>query len=178
MVKTALMGLLGVDPSGTAGERSDRSNRDTLATLLAGLACMGGLIHIGAAVDHADELPLYVLLFLSLAAAQLTWAALILRNATDRLLRCGCLLNTTVIGLWALSRTTGVPIAEHPWVPEPVGIADLVETVGETVVLIVAWSLVAAPRLRFARMLSERVAVPVVAMLVLSALFGVGAHAG
>ena len=179
MVKTVLMGLVGIERGGMVAEPPAGSDaRDSMATLLAGLACMGGLIHLGAAVDHADELLLYSFVFVMLACAQFVWAAMVLRHASDRVLLCGCVLNAGVIALWLLSRTTGMPIAPRPWVAEPVGFADLVETAGEMVVLLTAWSLLAAPRSRIARLVSSQAAVPIVTMLVVSALFGVSAHAG
>ncbi len=155
-----------------------RSSRESILTLVAALACMGGLIHLGAAVDHFDEFPLYTLVFVLLTVTQMTWAALILRRPSDRLLLCGCGFNLAVLSLWVLSRTVGVPIGPRVWTPESVGVADLTESVGELVVILAAWSVVMAPRLPAARYFSERATPAIVAMLLLTSLFGVGAHAG
>ena len=42
--------------------------------------------------------------------------------------RVGVVVNAVVIVIWAMSRTTGLPIGSQPWVPEPVGFADLLAT--------------------------------------------------
>jgi hypothetical protein len=139
---------------------------------------MGGLIHVGAAVDHFGEFPLYTLVFGVLATVQIAWAAMILWRPSRRVLMFGCAFNVGVIGLWVASRTVGVPIAPRAWVPEAVGVADLVETVGEVVTVIAASSVVMAPRVRVAQLVTERIAPLLLVMLLLSALYGVGAHAG
>ena len=159
-------------------ERAGYTTSETVVVLVAGLAFMGGLIHIGAAVDHFDAFPLYTFVFGVLAIVQFVWAAMIVRRSSPRVLLVGCAFNVGVIGLWVASRTIGVPIAPRAWVPETVGVADLVETVGEIVIVIAAWSVVMSPRLPIARYVTERVAPVLVALLFLSAMYGVGAHAG
>jgi hypothetical protein len=146
--------------------------------LIAALAAMGGLVHVGAAVDHFAEFPPYTVVFSLLAAFQIGWAALLLRGVSQRLLLAGCAFNLAVIGLWVASRTVGVPIAPSAWVPESVGVADLVETASEIVVVLAVWSIAMAPRQRLARLVSERVNPLILLMLMLCALYGVGAHAG
>jgi hypothetical protein len=155
-----------------------RATRETVLVLVAGLAFMCGLIHAGAAVDHFDELPLYTLTFGLLAATQMLWAGMVLRGASDRLLLAGGAFNLAIVGLWVLSRTVGVPIAPQAWAPESVGVADLMETVGEIVVVLAVWSVAFSTRLHLARRVSERIAPLLVLALFLLALFGVGAHAG
>ncbi|MHB8242541.1 MAG: hypothetical protein ACYDHN_11170 [Solirubrobacteraceae bacterium] len=139
---------------------------------------MDGLIHLGAAVDHFQELPLYPLAFMLLGTTQIGWAAMIVTRPSRRLLLAGCAFNVCVIALWVASRTVGVPIAPRPWVPETAGIADLVETFGELVVVMGAWSLAFSSHVRLARYASEHITAVLVAMLAVSALFGVSAHAG
>jgi NO-binding membrane sensor protein with MHYT domain len=133
---------------------------------------------VGAAVDHYDEYHLYTVVFSLLAAVQFGWAALIVRRATPRLLMFGCVFNLGVIALWVVSRTAGVPLAPEAWVPEEIGVADLVETIGELVTAIGAFCLALAPRYRLARIVGERMAVPLLIVLLLATLYGVGAHAG
>jgi hypothetical protein len=153
------------------------TTRETVVVLIGSLALMDGLIHIGAAVDHFGEFPLYTVVFTVLATVQIGWAATILRHPSRRVLLFGCAFNVGVIALWAASRTIGVPIAPRAWVPETVGVADLVETIGETVIVVAALSLVMSPRLPVARRVTERVAPVLLLVLLLSALYGVGAHA-
>ena len=146
--------------------------------LVAGVAIMGGLVHIGAAVDHFGELPLYTAVFAALAATQIVWAGLVLRGPSRRVLILGAVFNVGVVGLWIASRTIGVPIAPRAWVPESAGVADLIETTGEIVVVLALWSVVMSERVRLARVISGRVAPFLVLTLCLTALYGVGAHAG
>jgi hypothetical protein len=152
------------------------STRETVIVLVGSLALMDGLIHIGAAVDHFGEFPLYTVVFTVLATVQIGWAATILRHPSRRVLLFGCAFNVGVIALWAASRTIGVPVAPRAWVPETVGVADLVETVGEIVIVVAALSLVMS-RLPVARRVTERIAPVLMLVLLLSALYGVGAHA-
>jgi hypothetical protein len=162
---------------GRSQQPAGYTTSETVVLLIAGVAFMGGLIHIGAAVDHFREFPLYTLAFAVLAAVQMAWAAMILRRPSRRVLLFGCAFNLGVIGLWVASRTIGVPIAPRAWVPETVGVADLVETLGEIVTVIAALSVAMSPRMPFARHVTERVAPALLLMLLLSALYGVGAHA-
>lgn len=164
-------------PAAIVHSSATRREEGTVA-LIAALAAMGGLVHLGAAVDHFAEFAPYTAAFSAIAACQVGWAALLLRRTSTRLLLGGCALNAAVAGLWLASRTVGVPIAPHAWVPEPVAIADLVETGSEIVMTLAAWSVAMAPRQKLARSVSERVTPLIVFMLLLCALYGVGAHAG
>ena len=154
------------------------TTEETVLVLVASVAIVGGLIHIGAAVDHFGELPLYTAVFASLAATQIVWAGLVLRGPSRRLLIFGALFNICVVGLWVASRTVGVPIAPRPWVPESVGIADSIETAGELVVVLSLWSVLMIECVPLARIVTARIAPLLVLVLFLTALYGVGAHAG
>ncbi len=169
---------LGQSPPGSSDKPAGYTTRETILLLVAAVAFIGGLIHIGAAVDHFSEFPLYTLVFGLLATVQMTWAALILRGPSRRVLLFGCAFNVGVIALWGASRTIGVPLAPRAWVPEAVGVADLVETVGECVTVLAALSVVMSPRLPIARRVTERIAPVLLAMLLVSVLYGAGAHAG
>jgi hypothetical protein len=154
------------------------TSSETVLLFVAALAFTDGLIHVGAAVDHFDEFPLYALVFGALAAAQIGWAATLLRSPTRLVLLLGCYFNLAVIALWIASRTIGVPIAPRPWVPEAVGVADLVETVGETMTVIAALSVAMSSRLPAAGRVTDRIAPLLLGTLLVTVLYGVGAHAG
>ena len=66
--------------------------------------------------------------FLAMAAFQLTWAGAWLRLRDRRLERAGIAANAGIIGVWIWSRFVGLPVEPGLWVPEPVGIADLLAT--------------------------------------------------
>jgi hypothetical protein len=169
--------LVGLDRPRPRRQPAGYTTSETVVVLVASLALMDGLIHIGAAVDHFGEFPLYTLVFATLATVQIGWAATIMRRPSRRVLLFGCAFNIGVIALWLASRTIGVPIAPRAWVPETIGVADLVETIGETVIVVAALSLVLSPRLAIARHVTERIAPVLLLVLLLSALYGVGAHA-
>ena len=57
----------------------------------------------------------------------------------------GAIVNVGVIAVWLVSRTTGLPFGSQPWIPEPVGFADLFATSFE-VVLVVLIGAALAPR--------------------------------
>jgi hypothetical protein len=171
--------LVGLDqpPPGASHETAAYTTTETVLLTVAAVAFIDGLIHIGAAVDHFGEFPLYTLVFAVLATMQMAWAAMILRRPSRRVLLSGCALNVGIIGLWAASRTIGVPIAPRAWVPEAVGVADLIETVGEIATVVAVSSVVMSPRLPLARHVTERIAPLLMVVLLLSVLYGVGAHA-
>jgi hypothetical protein len=171
--------LVGLDRSrqGRSHETAVYTTTETVLLLVAAVAFIDGLIHIGAAVDHFGEFPLYTLVFTVLATLQMSWAAMVLRSPSRRVLLVGCAFTVGIIGMWVASRTIGVPIAPRAWAPEAVGVADLVETVGEIATVIAVLSVVMSPRLPFAQHLTERIAHPLMVVLLLSVLYGVGAHA-
>jgi hypothetical protein len=151
---------------------------ETVVLLVAALSFVDGLIHVGAAVDHFDESLLYAVAFGTIAAAQFGWAAMLVRGPSRRVLLLGCAFNVGVIALWSASRTVGVPFAPRPWVPEPVGVADLLATLGEITTVIAALGVAMFPQWSAAQRVTERIAQPLLAVLFVSALFGVSAHAG
>jgi hypothetical protein len=180
MSATALRLLTGLDrpDSGPSRQPAEYTKSETILVLVAALTFVGGLIHVGAGVDHFAEFPPYTLVFCLLAAGQIAWAALLLRNPSRRVLLLGCAFQLGIVVLWALSRTVGVPIAPGPWVPEGIGVADLVETVGEIVSVIAVLCVVCSPRLRLARAATAHMAPVLLAVLLVGVLFGAGAHAG
>jgi hypothetical protein len=180
MSAIALRLLAGFDRprSGPSEQPVEYSKSETVLVLVAAVAFIGGLIHVGAGVDHFGEFPLYTLVFCLLAAAQLTWAAMLLRHPSRRVMLLGCALQLGIVLLWALSRTVGVPIAPQAWVPEQVGVADLVETIGEIATVIAVMCVVLSGRLKPARVAVARMAPVLLAVVLVSVLFGAGAHAG
>src|ERR1700731_4203524 len=95
---------------GASAERATYTQNETVLLLVAAVTCVDGVIHVGAAVDHFGEFPLYTAAFVALAIVQLTWAAMLLRCPSRAVLLLGCLFTVGVIGLWAASRTVGGPL--------------------------------------------------------------------
>jgi hypothetical protein len=105
-----------------------------------GLSWGAGMIHVSAAIDHASESGLYTLFFALLAPVQLAWGFLMCRSSSRRVLLAGCALSLIVVFVWAMSRTTGVPIGPQPWRPESVGLTDSLATADELMIVLLAWS--------------------------------------
>jgi hypothetical protein len=180
MSATALRLLTGLDrsESGPRQQPVEYTKSETVLVLVAAVTFIGGLIHVGAGVDHFGEFPLYTLVFCLLAAGQMTWAAMLLRHPSRRVMLLGCSFQLGIVALWALSRMVGVPIAPRPWVPEEIGVADVVETIGEIASVIAVLCVVMSPRLKLARVATGRMPAVLLAVVLVSVLFGAGAHAG
>jgi hypothetical protein len=116
---------------------SESSGRVVVATVpdwlftACGLSWGAALIHVSAAIGHLHESGLYAVFFALLAPAQLAWGFLVCRRRSRRLLLAGAALSLLVAIVWALSRTTGLPVGPQPWHPEAVGAVDLIATADE-----------------------------------------------
>src|SRR3954454_11976707 len=118
MGASALRLLTGLERPASDGEARPRATytpAETVLALTAGLAFVGGLIHVGAAVDHYEEFPLYTLAFVVIALLQAGWAWLLLRGPSRTVLLSGALFQLGIVALWVVSRTAGVPIAPKAW---------------------------------------------------------------
>jgi hypothetical protein len=151
---------------------------ETVLVLVAALAFVGALIHVGAAVDHWRQYHLYTLAFSCLAALQTTWAAMIVRRRSGRVLLLGCSLQIGIVALWAISRTVGVPLAPQAWTPEGLGVADVTETIAELITVVAVLSVLLAGRSKYALAARRWMPSVLVLTIVVSTLFGTGAHAG
>jgi hypothetical protein len=108
------------------------STRREAEVLLASLAWATALIHVLAAAHHYREWALYGVFFTILAPAQAIWGGLVFQHPENRrLLTIGATVNLGVALVWAMSRTTGIPIGPTPWSPEAVGWHDVVATLNE-----------------------------------------------
>jgi hypothetical protein len=127
-----------VNPS----ESSDHANAASIPNWLfiaCGLSWGAALIHVSAAIGHVDESGLYVLFFALLAPIQLAWGFLAYRRQSRRLLLAGAVLSLLVAGVWAMSRTTGLPVGPTPWHPEAVGAVDSIATADELTLALLVW---------------------------------------
>jgi hypothetical protein len=177
MLASSLRSIAGTAP--VPGERPvPYTPAETILLLVAALALVGALIHVGAGIDHWREYHLYTVVFSSLAVLQAAWAVLILRGAGTRVLVLGAIMQTGIVLLWSLSRTVGVPLAPKAWTPESIGVADLIETLGEIVTVLAVASVLWRDTTRVAGLARTAMIPLLVAALLVSALFGAGAHAG
>ncbi|MCA1726268.1 MAG: hypothetical protein LC722_01015 [Actinobacteria bacterium] len=105
---------------------------------MAGLSAAAGGIHGGALPEHAREHWAFAVFFAGSAAFQIGWAILAARRLTPPLLRLAVGANAAFIGLWFVTRTTGIPIGPEHWTPEPVGFADAVTVAFEAAIVVIA----------------------------------------
>lgn len=87
------------------------------------------VVHAAMFAPHLDQGPLISGFFLLSALAQAAWAYAVARRATSNLLLVGIFGNLAFIGLWAVTRTTGLPF----------GLTDGPEGVGGWDVSCVIW---------------------------------------
>lgn len=184
---------------GRGGEQRSYTASETAVLLLASLAFMGGLIHVGAALD-APRGPLRYTVALALVAfAQMCSAAVVLwRPRRGTLVFLGG-FNVALLVLVLLGRAGGALIAQQ-WAPASVsglhgllwcaaslpgahpgagaGVANLVELAGQLVIVTGAWCVAASAHVALARRLVPRISVVLAGVLFLSVLYGFGAQAG
>jgi hypothetical protein len=103
----------------------------------AAFASLGaGLIHLAAVSEHASAWWVHGVFFLVLGVVQLGWAVHAMERGPLPAPRLYAAVNAAVIGLWFVSRTTGLPVGPEPWGAEAVGTADLLCSALEAVVVV------------------------------------------
>lgn len=108
----------------------------------AGLSFAAALIHASVTADHFREYWLFGLLFVVVAVAQLGWAEGVRRHPADRrLLGLGAAGNLAVAGVWAVSRSVGLPFGPGAGLPEGIGLQDALATLDELVIAAIAVTL-------------------------------------
>jgi hypothetical protein len=95
-----------------------------------GLVAAAG-IHAIVIAEHFRESNVFGLFFSVLAATQLGLAVIIARHPDVRIVRYVAVGSAAVVGLWLVSRTSGLPIGPEPWTPEAFGSLDLAATAAE-----------------------------------------------
>jgi hypothetical protein len=92
-------------------------------------------IHFAVVDQHFAEYWLFGAFFVAVALAQLGWAVAVASNPTRTVYVIGALGNALIAVTWVISRTTGLPLGPGAGEPEPAGIADVVSTAFELVVV-------------------------------------------
>ena len=122
----------GATPSTTAPHLS------ALLVLAAGSSIVAGVLHYAAAADHRHEWTLAAVVYTAVGAFQLVWPAWLVTDARRRVLVTGAAVNAAALALWALSRTTGLPIGHDAGVAEAVGRLDAAVVLAEAAVVAAA----------------------------------------
>jgi hypothetical protein len=136
-------------------------------SVAAASAAAAGFVHFAVAPEHFGEWWGFGTFFVLCGEVQLGWALLVRRTPGKAVLSVGVAGSLLLVGLWAVSRTSGLPLGPEPGVPEAVGTAD---------VLAVALELVTAASCAWA--LTRRRATPLPRPLVLGALAVIALAAG
>jgi hypothetical protein len=97
-----------------------------VARCWAGYASHGaGVVHLGMVPEHFQEWWVYGVCFAAVGAAQIMWAVGALARDRAPLLAFVLASNVALVGLWAATRTVGIPIGPQPWTAEAAGRADV-----------------------------------------------------
>jgi hypothetical protein len=160
---------------GTEARTSPSTARPLLLGALAALSVGAAAIHFAVIFEHFDEYSLYGVFFLVLAWAQLVWPAVLvaLSLASRRLtawLWLGIAGNAIVLVIYFSSRSIGLPVGPDTKTVEAWGGLDLVCSIEEILLIVIAAAILARPGLlarpvRFrsqARSLASLLAAPVV----------------
>jgi hypothetical protein len=102
--------------------------------LLGGLAALSvgaAAIHFAVVFEHFAEYVLYGVFFLVISWAQLIWPAVLLWRPSRLWLWLGLAGNAVIIGVYAASRTVGLPFGPDLHSPESVGALDVMSCVLE-----------------------------------------------
>jgi hypothetical protein len=112
---------------------------------LAVLSLGAAAIHFAVMPEHFAEWWAFGLFFAAIGWFEALWAVGYVTNPTLGMAALGLLVNAGTVLLWAASRTTGLPIGPEPWVPEVIGVPDVMATILE-VLLVLGLAAAATPR--------------------------------
>jgi hypothetical protein len=137
---------------GTEVRTSPSTARPLLLGALAALSVGAAAIHFAVIFEHFDEYSLYGVFFLVLAWAQLVWPAVLvaLSLAARRLaawLWLGIAGNAIVLVIYFSSRSIGLPIGPDTKTVEAWGGLDLVCSIEEILLIVIAAAILARPGL-------------------------------
>lgn len=113
------LGAVARDPWHSVGRRSPG-----LRVAAAGLVA-STVIHAIVIPEHLRESRLYGLFFVGLTAAQLLLAAVVTFRPERRTVQFIAVGSVSVLALWLMTRTGGLPVGPEPWRPESFGDLDI-----------------------------------------------------
>lgn len=121
------------------------------------LSAVASSVHALATPEHLEEWVGYGLFFISAAAAQGLYSVLLLyRGPAKWLLWAGITGNASIIGLYAVTRTIGIPFfGPEAGEIEAVGVLDTISKVTELALIVSLWRL-ASLRARSSALVSAK----------------------
>ncbi len=109
------------------------------------LSCFSGALHAMAGPEHVEEWWAYGLFFYGAAVAQVSFGLALLTQGIEgwggwtmvrlRVYEAGILGNVTIIGLWVVTRTVGVPVGPQAFEPEGLGVLDVTSKAAEVILV-------------------------------------------
>jgi hypothetical protein len=100
------------------------ARRSPLVLAMAGLLAAAGGLHLAALPSHLESSALVGAFFAATALGQLLGAVLIATRPSPRTTAVVIAGNLAVLAIWAMSRTTGLPVGGEVGTPEPFGVLD------------------------------------------------------
>lgn len=96
-------------------------------------AAAAGFVHLAVAPEHFGEWWGFGTFFVLCGEVQLGWALLVRRVPRNCVFAIGLVGSMSLVLLWAVSRTSGLPFGPDPAVPEAVGTPDVLAVAFEVV---------------------------------------------
>ncbi len=128
------------------GGPRDLSVDSYLRWILAAMSATAGVVHFAFAPAHFSEYWAYGAFFIAVGWYQLTWAVAVVTRPSRLVLAAGA-LNVGVIAAWVVSRSVGVGFGPHSSATEAIALPDVLATVLESLIVIVAVTLAVRPRI-------------------------------
>jgi hypothetical protein len=117
-----------------------------VAGAIALLSAGAGVIHLAVVPEHLEEWFAAGVFFIALGAFQIAWAPVVAFRPERWILLAGAVVNAGVVALWAVSRTTGLPVGPEAGEPEAIGLADGLATTLEALIVMGSMALMMARR--------------------------------
>jgi hypothetical protein len=106
---------------------------------LAGFSAGAAAVHLAVIAEHLTEYWPFAVFFAAVAAFQAAWALAVLTRPQPGLYRLGAVASGGLISLWALSRTSGLPLGPEHWHPEAVSMPDAIAVAFEIGLILTVW---------------------------------------
>lgn len=121
------------------------TRRDAARRALALSSLGAGAIHVALGPEHMAEWAVLGTGFYVSGLFQIAWGLRLLTTESRRLLALGAIQSVLYVGVWLMSRTTGLPLGPEAWQAESVGVADVLCIALEAVVAVGALVLLRRP---------------------------------
>ena len=157
--------------------RTTRTRAHLIVFAAAVLSAGAAAIHYAVIDVHFEEWWGFGVFFVVSGIAQLAWAIVAGAWPSRPLLWFGVLGNAAIVALWVVTRTAGPLVGPDPHEPEPVGLADVVATAFEVLIVVGAFWLARTgiPHRRTLRVLTWAVAAVTLGLTALALLSVMGA---